>query len=58
LSEPDKSKADKIIEFTKPTKHSLAEIVGETGYSLIGSRLLEYNYVTRSEFLEAFRENV
>jgi hypothetical protein len=55
VSEEDETKSKKLIEYMKVTKHSLSEILGETGYSLIGSRLLEYNYVTRNEFLDLFR---
>jgi hypothetical protein len=58
LAEKDESKKKKILDYAEVTKRSLSEIVGGTGYSLIGSRLLQYNYVTRSEFLDLFKGGV
>ena len=55
LEEDNEAKSEKLIEYMHVTKHSLSQIVGETGFSLLGSRLLQYNYVTRNELLEAFR---
>jgi hypothetical protein len=58
LGEEDKATSNKLIDYMKITKQSLSEILGGTGYALIGSRLLQYDYVTRSEFLELFRGRV
>lgn len=55
LAERDKARAKKIKAYLRLTKRPLSEIVGTTAYSLIGSRLLQHNYVSRDEFLSAFK---
>jgi hypothetical protein len=58
LAEDDETKSKRLIEYLKITKTPLPEIVGEIGYSLLGSRLLQYDYVARNEFLDLFRGGI
>jgi hypothetical protein len=58
LNEADKAETVKLKPYLRLIRRQLSEIVGEVGKQVIGSRLLEYKFMTINEYLDAFKGNV